>query len=77
MLDVTLTDATHAMQQSILTAADYLLGAVTHIDRELGRDYARKNPALIAAFMNVCAQDFAATLQKAAAQDMRDAEMGR
>jgi hypothetical protein len=73
MLDVKFTDAGYAVKQAGMTAADYLGYAIEYIDRAFGDGYAKKNPALVGVFMTVCARDFATTIQKATAQDMRDA----
>lgn len=44
--------------QAPKTAADYMAAAVRHIDTQFGAGYAKSNPALVAAFMQTCAQDF-------------------
>jgi hypothetical protein len=50
---------TGALRQAGMTAEEYLGDAVRAIDKKFGQDYAKKNPALVAAFMQVCAKDYA------------------
>jgi hypothetical protein len=60
------------MQQSGSTAQHYMGTAIADIDRMLGEGYAKKNPALIAAFMQTAALDFHAASISIAAQKIRD-----
>jgi hypothetical protein len=46
-----------AMEQGVMSAEFYLLGAIRCIDKELGDGYAAKHPELIAAFMQVAHAD--------------------
>jgi hypothetical protein len=50
------------MRQAMMTAADYLADAVRSIDAEFGAGYAKQNPALVAAYMQTAAADYAATV---------------
>ncbi|WP_157669304.1 hypothetical protein [Chitinibacter sp. GC72] len=47
-----------AMKQATETAHYYLVSAVRMIDCEFGEGYAKNNPAVLAAFIQVCAQDY-------------------
>ncbi len=60
---------TEALRQAIMTAEDYLSGAVRAIDHKFGQDYAKKNPALVAAFIQTCAMDYAAWVEAAKEQE--------
>ncbi len=71
-LEVTFATADSAMRQAVMTADEYLCGAIERIDARLGKGYAALHPDLIAAFMRTAAQDFHTALVKVAAQDMRD-----
>jgi hypothetical protein len=54
------------MKQASMTAHDYLQEAVKSIDGEFGEGYARKNPALVGAFMQAASMDMGAvTISKA------------
>lgn len=46
------------LDQSQMTARDYLAGALEAIDDRLGDGYAAKHPQLIATYMEVAAADF-------------------
>jgi hypothetical protein len=48
------------MRQGPMTANEYLMSAIGHIDNELGEGYAAKHPELIAAFMQTSALDYGA-----------------
>lgn len=50
-----------AVDQANDTAARYFNFAVDSIDNTFGRGYAQKNPALVAAFMNVAVLDYNTT----------------
>jgi hypothetical protein len=50
------------MRQAPMTAHEYLLSAVDHIDLKLGKGYAKAHPELIAAFMQTSALDFGAAV---------------
>jgi hypothetical protein len=45
------------LRQAPMTANEYLLSAIDHIDAKLGAGYAAKHPELIAAFMQTSAID--------------------
>lgn len=47
------------LRQASMTAEDYMRSAKRSIDETFGDGYAAKNPALVAAFMQTAATDFA------------------
>lgn len=52
------------MRQATLTADLYLKAAIRSIDTAFGEiGFARKHPAMVASFMDICAQDFATGTQ--------------
>lgn len=51
-------DAQQLEEQASRTARNYLVEAIEHIDRQLGKGYAEKHPELIAKFMEVAAADY-------------------
>lgn len=53
--------ATELMNQSMMTAHDYMNHAQQDIDTIFGVGFAAKNPELIAAYMQTAALDFATT----------------
>lgn len=53
--------AQELMRRAMMTAHDYMTHAETDIDAHFGAGFARQNPALIAAYMQAAALDFAAT----------------
>lgn len=53
--------ASDLMRQAMDTAHDYMLHAEHDIDEHFGAGFARQNPALMAAYMQTAATDFAAT----------------
>ena len=55
----------NAMNQATYTAELYMGAAAREIDAEFGEGYAKKNPALVASFMQVCIKDFELTLKHA------------
>jgi hypothetical protein len=55
-------DSMNIVRQASGTTRDHLIDAIEAIDEHLGKGYARKNPALIAAFMQAAATDYAATI---------------
>lgn len=57
------------MRQASMTANEYLLAAVSSIDDQFQDGYAQKHPDLVAAFMQVCASDFATTAMSVAIQE--------
>ena len=57
------------MTQAWKTADEYLLRAIFCIDERLGEGSAKANPQLVAAFMQVAAQDFATAMRAAVDQD--------
>src|SRR6266404_583036 len=48
----------HALRQASITAEHYMIYGTTSIDEKFGKGFAKNNPLLLAAFMQVCAQDF-------------------
>lgn len=54
-------DASQAMKQAMMTAHDYMNSARYDIDKMFGEGYAAKNPALVAAYMQTAAIDYAAS----------------
>lgn len=58
-----------AMKQATSTAQYYLSQAIEDIDLKLGKGYARSNPALIAAYIQVCAQDYHTAVIAGAVED--------
>lgn len=57
------------LEQSWKTADEYLLRAIRCIDERLGEGAAQQSPQLVAAFMQVAAQDFATAMRAAVEQD--------
>lgn len=47
-----------ALEQASMTASDYFHRAIETIDEKFGEGYAKDNPVLIGAFMQVSASDF-------------------
>lgn len=47
------------LKQAQMTAKDAMTNAVHDIDERFGKNYAKKNPALVAAHMNASTLDFA------------------
>ena len=47
------------LKQAPMTAHDYMHSAISDIDKMFGEGFAKKNPDLVAAYMQVCAKDFA------------------
>jgi hypothetical protein len=45
------------LRQAPMTANEYLMSAIDHIDQKLGKGYAKQHPELIAAFMQSSAMD--------------------
>jgi hypothetical protein len=56
------TTPSDPLRQAKETAGDYLVNAVRDIDGLFGKGYAKANPSLVAAFMQVAAADFAAAI---------------
>lgn len=61
------------LRQAPMTAATYLDEAVRCIDARFGEGYSAKHPELVAAFMQVCAQDFGAASLKIGMQEVAEA----
>ncbi len=61
------TDET-LMEQAPMTVAGYLRAAIREIDSQFGDGYAASNPALVGAFVQACADDYAATTAVAGRQ---------
>jgi hypothetical protein len=49
-------------KQAPMTANEYLIGAIDHIDAVFGNGYARAHPELVAAVVQACALDFGAAV---------------
>ena len=58
------------VRQATYKASVYLAEAVSAIDGVFGDGYAKGHPDLVAAFINACGQDFAASCQRSATKDM-------
>jgi len=54
-------EAGQLMKQAMMTAHDYMYDARYEIDKMFGEGYAAKNPALVAAYMQTAALDYAAS----------------
>jgi hypothetical protein len=67
------------LRQASMTSNEYLARAVEHIDDTFGDGYAKRNPALVAAFIRSSSDDFNTASIKLASQDIRDGliELGR
>ena len=50
------------LRQAPMTANEYLLSAIDHIDQALGKGYAKAHPELIGAFMQASAMDLGAAV---------------
>jgi hypothetical protein len=50
------------LRQAPMTAYEYLLSAIDHIDQKLGKGYAKQHPELIGAFMQSAAIDLGAAV---------------
>jgi hypothetical protein len=61
------------MKQASMTADTYLTSAVECIDREMGKGFAKANPQLIAAFMQVTARDFHTAMMTKCLQELSTA----
>lgn len=66
-------DATTLMRQASMTAHEYLVEAVKHIDNEMGKGYSKEHPELVAAFMAAAASDFRTAILAQAVQDGTEA----
>jgi hypothetical protein len=62
------------MRQAKYTAAEYLNAAVIEIDEKFGDGYAKKNPELIAAYMNTAALDYGSAIIARSIQDLKPEE---
>jgi hypothetical protein len=58
------------MRQAWKTADTYLSAAVKCIDATFGPDYAKKNPQLVAAFINASAHDYHSATMKTGMDDL-------
>ena len=61
------------MRQAGYTAEEYMSAAIKSIDETFGKGYAKKNPVLVAAFMQTAAADLAAAYNHSAAQIIAEA----
>lgn len=57
------------LNQAPITAERYMSEAIDRIDRFFGKDYAKNNPILVAAFMQCAAQDFQTGITARTLQD--------
>lgn len=64
-------DYTTLLRQSSMTAGQWLDDAVRELDKKFGEGYAKENPQLVAAFMNVAALDFTTSVRVIAIQEKR------
>lgn len=62
MIQTITASAEQLMEQAPMTVAGYLIAAKRHINEQFGPGYAEKNPVLVAAFVQACAQDFETAL---------------
>ncbi len=69
-MDRITNDATTLLRQAPMTAKTYLIEAIKAIDQALGDGYAEKHPALVSAFIQTCAMDFATAVLASVAQDI-------
>jgi len=69
-------DAGTLMNQAVMTAKTYLIGAKKEIDDVFGDGYAEAHPELVSAFLRTCAADFGAAVAGAIAQDTAESLAG-
>lgn len=62
--------ASDAVRQAGMTAHDYLVRAKSDIDEVFGEGYAKKNPCLVAAYMQVACADFSTAIFAGAVDDI-------
>jgi hypothetical protein len=55
-----------------MTSETYMREAVENIDKMFGKGHAKAHPDLLIAFMQASSADFNASINKLAAQDIRD-----
>lgn len=68
--------AVELTNQAASAAAIYMQAAVHGIDEQFGNGYAKQHPELVAAFMQVAADDFDTNCWVAASQD-RDVQLSK
>jgi hypothetical protein len=64
------------LRQAPMTANEYLLSAVDHIDQKLGNGYAKQCPELIAAFMQASAIDLGTAVIARAVESLSNSLVG-
>ena len=64
------------LRQAPMTANEYLMSAIDHIDQQLGKDYARSHPELIAAFMQTSAIDLGTAVIARAVESLSNSLVG-
>ena len=64
------------MRQASMTANEYFKKAITDIDNELGKGFAKKNPQLIGDYMKTSASDFLGSSITSGLQDISTAIEG-
>ena len=69
-------DAATLMNQAVMTAKTYLIGAKTEIDDVFGDGYAESHPELVAAFLGACRADFGTAVSAAVTQDAAESIAG-
>ena len=73
MMDKITVSANSLLQQAPETANSYLRSAIRILDKEFGEGYAKSNPELVGAYLNVCAIDFATAAITSGLQDIAEA----
>jgi len=69
-------DAATLMKHAGYTAEAYLIDAIEHIDKHLGKGFAKQHPELIGQYMLTAAADFHAASTLIAGHNVRDALAG-
>jgi hypothetical protein len=64
------------LRQAPMTANEYLMSVVDHIDQQLGNGYAKQHPELIAAFMQTSAIDLGTAVIARAIESLSDRLVG-
>jgi len=72
-IEVTASDGETLVRQAGYTAEIYLIDAIEHIDRHLGKGFAKAHPELIGQYMQTAAADFHAASIIILGQKVRDA----
>jgi hypothetical protein len=64
------------LRQAPMTANEYLMSAIDHIDQQLGNDYAKQHPELIATFMQTSAIDLGTAVIARAVESLSNSLVG-